>query len=232
MRCLALVSLLALTAASAADDARSYMVTGFDRIRVNGPFEVEIMSGGNTASATGEPAALDRLSVRVQGSTLVVNSGTVGFERRSGDAPRATRIRIAAPLLRAVSANGGAQVRVAEMRAARVDLAIEGTGSLDVSGIRADQLFVAHNGMGTLSLAGTAASLRIRGAVAGTVDAAGLLANDATLLWESRGALTVGVRYTAQITANGQGPVTIIGKPFCTIRGTAPVVCEGTVQRR
>ncbi len=232
MRCLALASLLSLTAAAVPDSARRYMVTGFDRIRANGPFEIEVVPGTNSASATGDAAALDRLSVRVQGNTLVVNSGTGAFAPRTRGAARATKIRIAAPMLRGVSTNGGAQIHVTEMRAARVDLALDGAGSLDIAGIRADELYVAHNGMGLLKLAGNAINVRVRGSVAGTVDGAGFTANDATLLWDSRGPLTMGVRYTAQITANGLGPVTIIGKPFCAIRGTAPVTCEGNVQRR
>lgn len=232
MRTAALASLFLLTSAAAPDDERRYMVTGFDRVRVNGPFEVEIVPGSNGASAKGEPGMLDHLSVRVTGSTLVINSGTSGWEERTRDAPEATRIRVTAPLLRGLTANGGAQIRVTEMRAARIDLALEGTGSIDVAGIRADELFAAHNGTGTLKLSGAAGQVRVRGAVGGTVDASAFTANDAILLWESRGPLTIGVRYTAQITASGQGGVTILGKPFCTIRGTSPVTCEGTVQRR
>lgn len=232
MRCLTLVSLLALTAAAVPGDDRAYMVTGFDRVRINGPFQVEIVPGTNAASATGEPAALDRLSVRVQGNTLVINSGATGFDRRIHDDPQTTRIRIAAPMLRGVTTKGGAQIHVAEMRAARVDLAVEGAGSLDIAGIRADELYVAHLGTGVLKFAGTAASARIQGALSGTIDASGFTANDATMLWGSQGPLTIGVRYTAQITANGQGSVAIIGKPHCTIRGTATVTCGGTVERR
>ncbi|RYY47601.1 MAG: hypothetical protein EOP59_00845 [Sphingomonadales bacterium] len=232
MRIAVLASLPLLAAASTPDDSRRYMVTGFDRVRIDGPFEVEIVTGSNGASAEGAPAALDRLVVRVQGNTLVVNSGAIGWERRTGDVPQATKVRIAAPLLRGISARGGAQVRVAQMRAARVDVALEGTGSLDVAEIRADEFSAWHNGMGALMLAGTAVRARVNGAVAGTTDARGFIADDASLMWDSSGALTIGVRYTAQISARGLGPVTVLGKPFCTIRGTAPVTCEGKVERR
>lgn len=232
MRALALASLLCLTAAGAPGDARRYMVTGFDRVRINGPFEVEIVPGNGGASAEGDPAALDRLSLQVQGSTLIVNSGASGFAARKHDTPRTTRIRIATPLLRGIVANGGAAIHVSNMRAPRIDLSLEGTGSLDVAAIRADELFVAHNGMGMLKLSGTATSLRIRGAVGGTVDGSGLLANDATLLWESYGPLVIGVRYTAQVTASGHGSVTILGNPECKVRGTATISCAGEVIRR
>jgi hypothetical protein len=135
-------------------------------------------------------------------------------------------------LLRGISANGGAEIHVAEMRSARVDIALEGTGSIQIASIKADELYAGHNGMGMLKLTGSAGRVRIRGAVGGTVDASAFTADDAILLWDSRAPITIGVRYTAQISANGQGPVTILGKPNCTIRGTAPVTCEGTVQRR
>ncbi|RYD54261.1 MAG: hypothetical protein EOP60_08105 [Sphingomonadales bacterium] len=232
MRLAALTSLLLLTSAAAPDVERRYMVTSFERVRVNGPFEIEIITGTNSASAKGMADAIERLSLRVSGNTLVINSGTPAWGRRAQDAPEALRIRIAAPVLKGLSASGGAQIRVAEMRAARVDLALEGSSAIDVAGIRADELHAAHNGTGTLKLAGSAVTARVRGTLAGTVDASAFMANDAILLWESRAPLTIGVRYTAQITASGLGPVTILGKPFCSIRGAAPVTCAGTIQRR
>lgn len=232
MRMAALLPLILLTAAAVPDDSRSYMVTGFDRVRVDGPFQVEIVPGSNGASAEGDPAALDRLSVRVSGSTLIVNSGTAGFQRRMGDAPEATRIRISAPSLRGLTSNGGARIHVAEMRAARIEIGLQGNGAIDIAGIRADNLTATHFGMGLLKLGGTARQVRVQGALSGTVDATGLVADDANLLWQSTGALTIGVRYTAQISGPGPGPIAILGKPLCTIRTPAPVTCEGTIERR
>ena len=117
------------------------------------------------------------------------------------------------------------------MQAARVDLALRGTGSLDVAGIRADELYVTHIGLGAMKLGGAAKTVRAQGALTASIDAANLLADEATLLWQSQNALTIGVRYTAQISASGQGAVMILGKPFCKIRGSAPVTCEGIVER-
>lgn len=232
MRILALASLLSLTAASAPDDARRFMVTGFDRIQVNGPFEVEIVTGASAASAEGDPAALDRLAVRVASGTLILGTRTAGLRPQAGDEPLIARVRIATPALRGLIVQGGAQVRVAEMRASRVDLSLDGAGSLAVAALRADEFHAGNFGMGMMTLAGTVGRARIQGALTAAVDATGLTANDATLSWASAGALTIAVRYTAQITASGAGPVAIIGKPYCTIRGTAPVTCEGRVDRR
>lgn len=73
---LALVPLLLLGTAAAPADERVVMVTGFDRLRIDGPFAVEVVPGAPGVTLTGERAALDRVGVRVEAGTLIVNAGT------------------------------------------------------------------------------------------------------------------------------------------------------------
>ena len=69
---------LALTAAScfaapAAAAIRSYTVTSYDRVRVDGPYSVQLTTGRSPfAQATGSAQALEGLSLRVEGRTLVI----------------------------------------------------------------------------------------------------------------------------------------------------------------
>ncbi|MEI9850479.1 MAG: DUF2807 domain-containing protein [Sphingomonas sp.] len=87
MRCLALLlPLLLLAGAARPADERVFMVTGFDRVRVDGPFDVEIRAGlSPRASATGDTRALARLSVRVEGGTLIVGTGSRGWDLKPGE---------------------------------------------------------------------------------------------------------------------------------------------------
>ena len=70
--CLLLIAAIAAAAPAAAAE-RSFTVTGFDRIRVDGPYMVRLTTGVSPyARAKGSPSALDGISVEVQGQTLIV----------------------------------------------------------------------------------------------------------------------------------------------------------------
>ena len=75
------ISLLAAAPVSAAE--RGYTISDFDRIDVSGPFVVQVETGkGPSARATGESAALDRLSVELRGRTLRIGAGVNGLHFR------------------------------------------------------------------------------------------------------------------------------------------------------
>lgn len=227
MRWLA-VPLFLLTAASAPDE-RSFIVGSFERLRVDGPFDVTVVTGSPNASASGDRRALDQVSVRVEGSTLFVGAGALGAGQPAGMA----KIMVSVPALRAVLVNGGGRVKIAEMRGARVDVALNGAGSLDVGAVNADEANVSLTGTGALTLGGKAGKARLRAYGAGSIDASGFTANDATIVSESSGDMRVGVRYTAQIMATGAGGVAVIGAPECRVSGPGPVDCgAGKLVRR
>ena len=71
-----------LALAARADAAtRNFGVSGFDRIRVEGPFKVSLATGvAPFAKASGgSPAALDSVTIDVQGRTLVVRSNRTKY---------------------------------------------------------------------------------------------------------------------------------------------------------
>lgn len=223
---LALAPLLTLAAADPAQEARSYMLTGFDRLRVEGPFEVEVVPGSPRASATGDRRALDQLSIRVDAGTLVVNRGVSG----AGRPPGIARIRIGASSLRGVTITGGATVRIAALRADQLDLAVNAASSLDVTSVQATDLHTTLTGESAMKLAGTATRLRVRNLGAGSFDSPMLIAGDADLVTDS-GSIRVHVRYTARAAALGTGAIVISGQPRCTIKGPGPITCAGTKPR-
>ena len=79
LHCLGLATALAVAPAAAAE--RTYTITGFDQIRVSGPYRVRVTTGVATfARATGTPQALDGISLEVNGQSLTVrrNPSTTG----------------------------------------------------------------------------------------------------------------------------------------------------------
>ena len=74
MRILAFL-LLAAAASPLAAAQRNYSVTDFTRIRVEGPFAVTLATNvAPFARASGSQRALDRVSLRVEGRTLVIRT--------------------------------------------------------------------------------------------------------------------------------------------------------------
>src|SRR3546814_19992325 len=67
---------------------RSFSVTGFDKLRVEGPYTVDVRTGaGSSTRASGDLRALDRLSVTVQGRTLIVRPDRSGWTGWPGERP-------------------------------------------------------------------------------------------------------------------------------------------------
>lgn len=216
MRALVILPLLTFAAAASAQE-RSFLVTDFDRLRVEGPIEVEVVSGSPTARANGERRALEALTIRVDAGTMVVRPGN--------DGEGIPRVRLSVPALRGVLVNGSGRVRIVEARANRFDLALNGAGTLDVGNVAASELVVTMTGGGTITLAGAAERARIRSYGAGSIDADRLTAGEATLVSESSGDIDVAVRYLARVTAQGTGAIRVAGTPECRVAGPGPVTC-------
>lgn len=216
MRFLALLPLLTLAAAAPAEERR-FLVTSFERLRIEGPVEVEMTQGSPAASASGERGALDSLEVRVEAGTMTVRA----TNERHGIA----RVRVATPALRAVLVNGGGRAHIAAVRGNRVDLSVSGAGSLDAAGVAAGDLVVTLTGTGAVTLAGKAERARVQSYGTGSVDAAKLTAGEATLVSQSSGNVEMTVRYLARATAFGTGAIRVKGTPECRASGPGPISC-------
>lgn len=225
MRRLALLSLFALTAAAPGDD-RSFMVSGFERVRVDGSYDVRIVTGGPFAAvASGDADALLRLNVRVDGGTLVVATGADGGGVRTRPSG-AIVVRVSVPTpIRAALVNGGGRLAIDRMKSQRVELGVNGAGTLRVDGIDAGEVVATQTGAGSLAASGKSGRATFSSYGVGAIDAAGLEVNDLTVRSDGSGGGSFAARYTARINALGLGPVSVAGAPKCTISGTAPVTC-------
>jgi hypothetical protein len=234
MRWLAALFALTLTAAAPqAGDQRSFMVTSFDRIRIDGPFQVEVVHGSYArAVAEGDARSLQQVSVRVEGDTLVIGMGTQGWELRSGRQVTAPHVRITAPALRTLLVNGGGSVHADTMHGDKIDLGLNGDGTLAVDTLEADTLTATLTGTGGMRFAGQARAARLHVNGAGTLDAGGFTASDAVVISETTGTIALKARYSAQVMAFGTGTVQVGGPADCSVSGSGPVACVGRMVRR
>ncbi|KQM96386.1 head GIN domain-containing protein [Sphingomonas sp. Leaf25] len=203
---------------------RQWMLTGFDRVRVDGPYAVTITTGsGASARAAGDPKALEQVQLRVEGNTLIVQPLR---DDRGRPATAAPAIIVTTPRVAAISLRGGGTVRLDRARASRVDLALTGDGTIEVGEVDAEQLTLTLLGAGRAVLAGRTGRARIMVNGAGSIAADALDVGDLLVQMSGTGDGRYRARYTADIAASGSGSVTVGGTPRCRTRGTATIRCS------
>jgi hypothetical protein len=224
IRALPLLALL-LSTPSAAEERR-YMVTGFDRIRVEGPFEVRVTTGTPVgASASGDARALDGLSVRANGRTLVVSRGANAWGGYPGERRALPVVTVTTTLLRSATVLGGGRLIMDRIGGQNVDLAVSGAGELLVTGVAADRLTAAVVGSGALTVGGTAQAARFQSNGPARIDASALQVRDLNVYAQGTGEGRFAAVRTAEVNAVGQGSVAVSGTPACKVVGDAAVTC-------
>ena len=227
MRTLVLALLLASTAISpAAAASRNFGITGFDRIRVDGPFKVTLTTGiAPFASATGSSAALDRVAVEMQGRTLIVHANPSSWGGYPGEGVGPVEVQLGTHELRAAWLNGSGTLQINRISGLLFDLAVQGSGSVDVAEADVDQLKVGLSGTVGSTIAGRAGMLKTTVRGISTLDASGLVTKDATIGAQGAATIRANVTNSAKIDATGPATVTLAGGPACTaqLQGSASV---------
>jgi len=232
-----LIPVLLLTSAAApvpqAAESTTVMLTGYERLRVDGPILVKVIDGQPPkAVITGDRRALDRVSVRNMGGQLVIGPRDQTFEGWS-EASGAVTVTVGARGLRGININGGGSVDVDRMGGQRVDLGVNGAGSLNIAQLDADQLAVTLTGTGAVRIkGGLTRTARFGSYGAGSIDATGMTVNDLIMQSQSAGDSRFTARYTAQIATLGTGSVRVTGNAACLISGPGPASCTGKTERR
>ncbi|MES3154794.1 GIN domain-containing protein [Sphingomonas faeni] len=211
--------------------SRTESVGSFDRLRVEGPFEVRVTIGSPRATITGDPRVTEGVAVRIDGTTLSVRKGTGGW----GEQPRGGGnggggpivVTLSTPGLVSASVAAGGRLTIARMRGMKVDVTVSGNGSLALAAADTDQLNATLIGTGQMTLAGRAARARLIASGPGAIDATGLTVNDLIVHLDGVGEVKAAARYTAQVTSSGLGTVTVAGNAKCRVDAAAggPVVC-------
>jgi hypothetical protein len=209
---------------------RSFTITSFDRIRVEGPYAVVLSVGTSpSARAEGSASALDRIDLRVEGRTLIVRQRSAsGSQDPSGP----VRIRVGTPDLRSASLLGAGSLEIDRLRGLSVDLWTAGSGSLAVRDLQADRVRASIAGSGSMILAGTAKTAALSASGTPMIVADKLLASEVTILAEGSAEVVASARERAKVTAAGTAQVRLGGSAACqlSVQGSASV--EGCDRRR
>ena len=226
MRTFLLIAALSAAAAPAAAATRNFTITSFTKVRVEGPYKVQLKTGvAPFASATGSPGALDRVAIEVRGDTLVVRSSLDSWGGYPGQDVGPVTISLGTHDLSSAWLNGSGLLAIDKVKGLTFDLSVEGSGAGQIGQADVDQLHVTVVGTASARLGGKAAKMTadIRGL--SSLDAAGLAAKDATLGADGAATIAANVSNSVSLEATGPATVRLDGAPSCTLRvsGSASV---------
>jgi hypothetical protein len=229
MRTFLIAAVLATSFAAPAGAAtRNFGITGFEKVRIEGPFKVRLTTGvAPFASASGSLAAIDRVAVEVRGNTLVVHSNLASWGGYPGQDPGPVEISLGTHDLSSAWLSGSGALAIDKVRGLSFDLSAQGSASATVARADVDQLNISVVGTASATIAGQAGKLTavVRGI--SSLDAAALSAKDATI--GAEGSATVAANVSNSATVDGSGPATVklTGRPACTLRVSGSVSVSG-----
>ena len=222
---------LALLAAPATAAERNYSVTSFDRVRVDGPYQVTVKTNvAPFARASGSQASIDGVSIKVEGRTLVVRSDSSGgWGGYPGEGRGPVTIDVGTHELANAWINGPGALFIDKVKGLSFDLAIQGSGVARIDAVDVDQLRLGISGAASSRVAGRALKLTATVRGSSSLDAEALAVRDAVIGAEGPALVRATVSGTAKVDALGLASVTLAGAPSCTVKtqGSSTVTgCE------
>ena len=221
-------ALLACAAAPADAATRNFGVSGFDRIRVDGPFKVRLTTGvAPFAVASGSTNGIDAVAIEVNGRTLIVRSNRSSWGGYPGEAKGPVEISIGTHELTAAWLNGAGSLAIDKAKGLSFDLSVQGAGTASIGAVAVDQLKVALSGTASASIAGSAPRLTAMVRGISTLDAPGLTSKTATIGAQGPATVRLTVTESAKVDAQGTAAVALTGNPACIVKAVGSASVSG-----
>lgn len=219
MRIIPFLCSLSLIASPAAAETRNFGVSGFERVRVEGPYRVRLVTGvAPFAKASGPAAALERIEIRVDSRTLIIRSSQSAWGGYPGKDNGPVEISVGTHDLDSAALVGAGTLAIDRVKGLEFLLNLRGAGTAAIGRADVDRLKVAVSGSGGVVIGGSARQLDsvIRGT--SSLQAAGLKVKNATIAVEGAASVAATVSDTVSLTGSGSGVVALDGNPACTIK--------------
>lgn len=215
-------------AAPATAATRSFGITSFTKVRVEGPYKVTLATGvAPFANASGSPAALDRIAVDVRGDTLVVHTNPSAWGGYPGQQPGPVEISLGTHDMTDAALTGAGSLAIDHIKGLTFSLSVQGSGAAQIGDAAADQLQVNLAGTASARLGGHALKLTalVRGLSA--LDAAKLASRDAHITADGSSTVDANATETARVDAWGPATIRFTGLPACTLKVSGSTTVSG-----
>jgi hypothetical protein len=207
--------------------SRSYQVGTFDKVAVAGPYEVNVVTGGQPGvSAKGGSNLLDETEVVVEGGTLKIGPKKHKGIHWSWHGGKAV-FTVNAAALRGASIAGSGGINVDKV-AGDFDGDVAGSGDLKLASVAGGAIKLAIAGSGGVDAAGKADSVDISIAGSGDIRAGGLASRTADVSIAGSGNVAANASESADVSIMGSGDVDIGGGAKCSVSkaGSGDVRCH------
>lgn len=221
------ISGFAMTAPARAE-TRTYSVTSFTKVRVQAPFKVRLATGVSPfARASGSSRALQDVSIRVEGETLVIGTSQSAWGGYPGKNAGPVEISVGTHDLRNAALNGAGMLDIDRVRGLEFTLTVQGAGAASIGEVAVDRLLVGVVGTGHARLAGRAK--QVEGALRGlsSLDAAALNAKSAKFVVDGASSVSATVTERVKVTGAGTGALAFAGNPACELKLTGTGMVSG-----
>ena len=211
-----LAILLSATSAYAAE--RSFPVSAFERIDLEGSADVDVRTGlAASVLASGDEEQLERLDIRVEDGLLRIGQkrGSWGWDRGRGK----VRIAVTTGALSSATLSGSGNISVDRLSGA-FSARLSGAGDMALPKVEASTLALAISGSGTMKAAGSCAEATVRVSGSGNIDAAALQCRAIRVAVTGSGNVNAQATGTADLAITGSGNIEVAGGARCTTRTT------------
>lgn len=220
--------LIAAVASPLAAANRNYSVTDFNRIKVDGPFAVTLTSDvAPFARASGSVRALDRLSMRVEGRTLIIRTDRSAWGGSPGEDHGPVTIAVGTHGIEQATLSGPGALAIDRVEGLDFSLASFGSGAASIGTVAADRLRIFAQGAGSIRVAGIAKRLDLSLEGPGLVDASALGAKDATLTALGPATIRATVSNSVKLVASGTATIALEGEAACERKISGAAIVTG-----
>ena len=227
MRILALF-LIAVAATPLAAADRNYSVTDFTRIKVDGPYAVTLKAGSAPfAKASGSVRGLDRVSLKVEGRTLIIRTDRSAWGGSPDEDVGPVTISVGTHEIEQAMLNGPGSLAIDKVSGLDFALSSFGSGAVSVGAVSADRLSLLAQGAGAMRVAGTVKQLVATLDGPGMIDASGLAAKDATLSANGPASIRANVTNSVKLVAGGTATIALDGGAACEKKVSGSAVVTG-----
>ncbi|MEO7564336.1 MAG: DUF2807 domain-containing protein [Sphingomicrobium sp.] len=221
MRTIPLFCMIVTIAVPATAETRNFGISGYERVRVEGPYAVKLATGvAPFAKASGPSAALERLEIRVDSRTLIIRSSQSAWGGYPGKDNGPVEVTVGTHELESAAVVGAGSLAINRVKGLEFLLNLRGSGTAAIDRADVDRMKVAVSGSGGVILGGSARQLDavVRGT--SSLQAAGLDVKNATIAVEGAASIAARVSDTVSLTGSGSGIVALDGKPACSVKVT------------
>ncbi len=221
-----LAPLLTLAACGAANSesrdtgpagTRTFAVGGFSAVSLEGSDDVRVVRGPViSVVANGGADVLDKLDIRVEGTTLKIGRKRTGWAM-SWSRDKGAVVVVTAPSITAADVAGSGDMTLDRVDGDAFDGSLADSGSLRVDALTVKRASLSLGGSGDLIAIGAVDQSNLSIAGSGDIDAAKLKSRRADISISGSGDIAAGASESAAISISGSGNATVTGTDKCAI---------------